>query len=92
MVVAPLVLTLLPGPPKSVGILCKFTAFLGSLLWLVGTVDMGHFGVSFLEIPIFFLNTGPVTGCSVKKVTRPHIRPNRPISIPSAPVSEGAEI
>ena len=27
-----------------------------------------------------------------EKVTRPHIRPNRPILIPSAPVSEGVEI
>ena len=31
--------------PYSVGILCKFTAFLGTLHWLVDAVDMGHFGV-----------------------------------------------
>ena len=32
----------------------KFTAFLGYLHWPVGAVDMGHFGVSFLEILILF--------------------------------------
>ena len=32
--------------PYGVGILCEFTAFLGSLHWLVGAVDMGHFGGS----------------------------------------------
>ena len=40
-----LVLILLPG--LSVGILCNFTAFLGSLHWLVDAVDLGHFGVFF---------------------------------------------
>ena len=34
--------------PNSVGILCKFTAFLGTLHWLVSSDDMGHFGGSFL--------------------------------------------
>ena len=33
--------------PYSVGILCKFAAFLGTLHWLVDAVDMGHFGVTF---------------------------------------------
>ena len=40
--------------PYSVGIVCKFTTFLGTLHWLVGAVDMGHFGVSFSEILILF--------------------------------------
>ena len=34
--------------PYSVGILCKFTAFLGTLHWPMGSEDPGHFGVSFL--------------------------------------------
>ena len=33
--------------PYSVGILCKFTDFLGILHWPMGSEDMGHFGVSF---------------------------------------------
>ena len=40
--------------PYSVGILCKFTAFLGTLHWPVDAVDMGHFGVSSLEILFLF--------------------------------------
>ena len=40
--------------PYSVGILCKFTAFLGTLHWPMGSDDMGHLGVSFLELLILF--------------------------------------
>ena len=42
----------------SVGILCKFTAFLGTLNWPVGAEDMGNFWVSFLELLILFLAMG----------------------------------
>ena len=38
--------------PYGVGILCKFTAFLGTLHWPTGSDDFGHFGVSFLELLI----------------------------------------
>ena len=37
-----------------VGILFKFTAFLGTLHWPVGSEDLGHFGVSYLEFFILF--------------------------------------
>ena len=40
--------------PNSVGILCKFTAFLCSLHWPVDAIDLVHFGVSFLELLILF--------------------------------------
>ena len=40
--------------PYNVGILCKFTNFLGSSHWLVDTVDMGHLEVSYLEVLILF--------------------------------------
>ena len=40
--------------PNGVGILCKFTAFLGSLHWPVDNVDMGHFGVSYLGVLFLF--------------------------------------
>ena len=77
--------------PCSVGILCEFTTFQGSLHWPVDAVDMGHFGVSFLEILILFEQWAGHRLLS-EKVTRPHTRPDRPILIPSAPVSEGVEI
>ena len=38
--------------PPSVGILCKFTAFLGTLHWRVGNMDMDHFVFFFLELLI----------------------------------------
>ena len=40
--------------PYSVGILVRFTSFLGTLHWLSGFVDLGHFGISFLELLILF--------------------------------------
>ena len=49
-----LVLMLLPGR-ICVGILCRvYWHFWGSLHWLVGAVDMGHFGITFLEALILF--------------------------------------
>ena len=52
--------------PYSVGILCKFTSFLGTLHWPTGSEDMGHFSVSFLEL-LILLSHGLDTGCSVKR-------------------------
>ena len=40
--------------PYSVSILVRFTAFLGGLHWPSGSVDLGHDGVSFLELLILF--------------------------------------
>ena len=40
--------------PDSVGILIRFTSFLDTLHWPTGSVDMGHLGVSFLELLILF--------------------------------------
>ena len=66
--------------PNSVGILCKFTPFLGT-----------HFGVSFLELFILFEQRAGHRFLS-ETVLRPHLRANRPISFPSVFVSEGIEI
>ena len=40
--------------PYSVGILVRFTSFLGTLHWPSGSVNLGHFGISFLELLILF--------------------------------------
>ena len=58
----------------SIGILCEFTAFLGALRWPVGAVDMGFLFWKFSSC----LN---ITGHRLlsEKVTRAHIRLNRPI-------------
>ena len=77
--------------PYSVGILVRFSAFLGTLHWPSGSVDMGHFGISFLELLILFEQWSGHRLLS-EKVTRPHVRAGRPILVSSVPVSEGIEI
>ena len=77
--------------PHSVSMLCKFTAFFGTLHWPVGDVDLGHLGVSFLEVLILFEQWASHRLLS-EKVTRSHVRANRPTSISSVPVSEGIEM
>ena len=77
--------------PCSVGILVRFTSFLGTLHWPSGSVDLGHFGISFLELLILFEQWAGHRLLS-EKVTRPHVRAGRPILFPSVPVSEGIEI
>ena len=66
--------------PYSVGILIKFISFLNTLHWPSGSDDFGHFGVSFLGHRLLS-----------EKVIWPLVRANRPILIPSVPVSEGIE-
>ena len=76
--------------PYSVGILCKFSSFLSTLHWQ----RVLRIWV-LLEFPFWsfssFLTNGLVNDCC-EKVTRPHVRDNRPILLPSVPVSEGIEI
>ena len=72
----------------------RFTSFLGTLHWPSGSLeDMGHFGsfFPFSELLILFEQWAGHRLLS-EKVTRPHVRANRPILIPSVPVSEGIEI
>ena len=69
----------------------RFTSFLNTLHWPSGSVDFGHFGISFLELLILFEQWAGHRLLS-EKVTRPHVRANRPILIPSVPVSEGIKI
>ena len=77
--------------PYSVSILVRFTAFLGGLHWPTGSVDLGHDGVSFLELLILFEQWAGHRLLS-ELVTRPHTRAGRPILVSSVPVSEGMEI
>ena len=77
--------------PHSVSMLCKFTAFLGTLQWSAGAEGIGHFGVSFLKGLILFEQWAGHRLLS-EKVTPPHVRANRPILITSVLVSEGFEI
>ena len=69
----------------------KFTYFLYTLHGPSCTEDFGHFGISFLELLILF-EQWPGHRLLSEKVTRPHVRANRPIFIPSVLVSEGVDI
>ena len=72
--------------PYSVGIfLVRFTTFLSTLHWPSGTGDL------ILELLILFEQWAGHRLLS-EKVTRPHVRANRPILLPSVPVTEGIEI
>ena len=73
--------------PYSVGILVRFTSFLTTLHLPSGSDDLGQFGVSFWELLILYEQWAGHRLLS-EKVTRPHVRANRPILIPSVPVSE----
>ena len=81
-----LVLTLLPG--LAVLAPCvNLLLSLETLHWPMGSVDTGHFGVSLI-----FLEQWAGRRLLSEKYTRPHVRANRPMLIPSVPVSEGIEI
>ena len=77
--------------PYSVSILVRLTSFLNTLRWPSGSVDLGHFGVSSMELLILFEQWAGHRLLS-EKVTRPHVRANRPILILSVSVSEGIEM
>ena len=76
--------------PYSVGILVRFTSFLGTLHWPSRYADLDHFGISFLELLTLFEQWAGHRLLS-EKVTRPHARAGLPVSLPSVPVSEGIE-
>ena len=67
--------------PCSVTLLCKLFSFLGSLHWPADAGDMGHFGISYLEVMILFEQWASHRLLS-EKVTRPHVRAHRPWSWP----------
>ena len=63
--------------PYSVHIFIHFTSFLSTLHWPYGAVDLGHFWISFLELLILFEQWAGHRLLG-EKVTRPHVRANRP--------------
>ena len=76
--------------PYRVAILVRFTSSLGTLHWPLVLLILGHFGISFLELLILFEQWAGHRLLG-EKVAGPHVRANRPILIPSVPVSEGLE-
>ena len=69
---------------------CSNSLFLGTLRWPAGAEDLGHIGVSLLEVLILFEQWAGHRLLS-EKVTRLHVHAHCP-TISSVPVSEGIEI
>ena len=86
--ILPLFLGHLVLPGYTVSACYANSLFLGALHWLAVEADLGHFGVSFLEVLILFEQWAGLRLLS-EKVTVPH---DRDTSISSVPVSEGIEI
>ena len=63
--------------PYSINILLRFTGFLSTLHWPAHGGDMGHFGISFLELLILFEQWSGYWLLSEKDV-KPGARANRP--------------
>ena len=64
---------------------CANSHFWGTLHWLASAEDLGHFGGSFLDMLILFEKWAGHRLLS-EKVTRPHARANRLISVSPVPV------
>ena len=77
--------------PLHPGILVKWVAFLGTLHWPAGGLDLGVGGVSYVELLILYeLWAGE--RLSLEKAHPRHLRPGRPISVSAVPFGPGIDI
>ena len=77
--------------PFSSGLLVKWISFLNSLHWLVGKLDLGVGGVSYVELLILYeLWAGE--RLVLEKAHPRYLRPGRPISVSSVPFGPGIDI
>ena len=65
--------------------------FLSSLHWLVGDLDLGVGGVSFVELRILY-ELWAVERLSLEKAHPRYLRPGRPISVSAVPSGPGTDI
>ena len=77
--------------PYSVSLLVKMSAFLGTLHWPAGAVDLGVGGVSFVELLILYELWAGERLCLENAVPR-HRRVGRPISVSAVPFGPGIDI
>ena len=77
--------------PYSVSMLVKWVAFLFTLHWPQGGVDLGVGGVSYIELLILYeLWAGE--RLSLERAHPRHLRPGRPISVSAVPFGPGIDI
>ena len=77
--------------PYTPGLLVKWVAFLGTLHWPAGSVDLGVGGISYVELLILHeLWAGE--RLSLERAQPRCLRPARPISVSAVPFGPGIEI
>ena len=77
--------------PYTLGLLVEWVAFLGSLHWPVGGVDLCVGGISYVDFLILYeLWAGE--RLSLEKVLPRYLRPGRPISASAVPFGPGIDI
>ena len=77
--------------PYTPGLLVKWVSFLGSLHWLVGGVDLGVGGISYVELLILYELWGGER-LVLEKAHPRYLRPGRPISVSAVPFGPGIDI
>ena len=75
--------------PYTTGLLVKWVAFLGSLHWPVGCVDLGVGGISYVEL-LYELWAGE--RLTLEKAHPRYLRHGRPISVSAVPFGPGIDI
>ena len=77
--------------PYTPGLLVKWVAFVGTLHWPIGELDLGVGGVSYVELLILYeLWAGE--RLSLEKAHPRFLRPGRPISVSAVPFGPGIDI
>ena len=77
--------------PYTPGLFVKWVAFLGTLHWPAGNVDLGVGGISYVEFLILYeLWAGE--RLSFEKAQPRYLRPARPISVSAVPFGPGKDI
>ena len=77
--------------PYSVSLLVKMSAFLGTLHWPAGAVDLGVGGVSFVEMLILYELWAGERLCLEGAIPK-YRRVGRPISVSAVPFGPGIDI
>ena len=77
--------------PYTPGLLVKWVAFLGTLHWPAGGVDLGVGGFSYVEL-LILCELWAGERLSLEKAHPRYLRPGRPISVSAVPFGPGLDI
>ena len=77
--------------PYTPGLLVEWVAFLGSLHWPAGGVDLGVGGISYVEL-LILCELWAGERLTLEKAHPRYLRPERPISVSAGPFGPGIDI